>query len=718
MRHANTGLITAGILVLLLSGCGGGASNVPPVANAGAAQVVNVGATVTLNGTASSDSDGSIVTYDWAQTAGPSVTLNAAASSRPNFLAPQSTATATLTFRLIVTDNAGAASGASTVSITINGNAVPVANAGPPQTVPPGSIVTLSGIASSDDGGVASYAWSQTAGASVTLINAASSTPSFTAPAGSSASTLIFQLVVTDNTGTPSAPSTVTITVNPGFTISGKVRFQRVPFLPGANGGLDYANPIWLPARGVTVRATLAGGAVQATAVTDANGNYTLAFASIQSVAIHVVAQMVRDTTQPLPRWNVRVQGNTTGNSPHEYFSGQVSSSAGTYNIDIASGIAANGTPTAARTSGSGPFAILDTLYTAIQAVVAVAPNTSFPELYVDWGSQTEGTFFTTQNGQHIALQSDLTEDTDEYDQHVVAHEFGHYIEENFSRSDNIGGSHSLGQKLDMRVAFGEGFGYAFAAIVLNDPIARDSFVSGSTQVASTFNVETNPSGANGCWCSESSVWSILWDLHDSAPDGADNISLPFSAMWEVLTNQQRVTSSVTSIFAFATALKAAQPASAGLVDNLVSAQNTRSLAIDAFATSETFLPFPAMTLPLIPSITKGGGPVTVRSIDDGGHFNKAGNRSLLRFTPTASGQVTVSVATSNLASGRDPDFLVWRSGLQVWSGVSSSAEHPETETFSVTAGQTYIIDAYDCANGCSTTQGTPGDYDLTVTIN
>ncbi len=35
-----------------------------------------------------------------------------------------------------------------------------------------------------------------------------------------------------------------------------------------------------------------------------------------------------------------------------------------------------------------------------------------------------------------------------------------------------------------------------------------------------------------------------------------------------------------------------------------------------------------------------------------------------------------------------------------------------------MTAGQTYIIDAYDCANGCDDTSGTPGDYNLTVTIN
>jgi hypothetical protein len=41
-----------------------------------------------------------------------------------------------------------------------------------------------------------------------------------------------------------------------------------------------------------------------------------------------------------------------------------------------------------------------------------------------------------------------------------------------------------------------------------------------------------------------------------------------------------------------------------------------------------------------------------------------------------------------------------------------------ETGQLAVTAGTTYIIDAYECSNGCSEEQGVPGDYDLTVTIN
>ncbi len=125
-------------------------------------------------------------------------------------------------------------------------------------------------------------------------------------------------------------------------------------------------------------------------------------------------------------------------------------------------------------------------------------------------------------------------------------------------------------------------------------------------------------------------------------PTGSDNISLGFAPIWDVLTNAQRTTPAVTSLFSFITALKAAQPASAGLINTLVAAQNINSAGHRCIATNETFLPFAGMSLPLFASITKGGGPVTVRNIDDGGHYNKAGNHNLLRFTAASSGSVTV----------------------------------------------------------------------------
>jgi len=254
--------------------------------------------------------------------------------------------------------------------------------------------------------------------------------------------------------------------------------------------------------------------------------------------------------------------------------------------------------------------------------------------------------------------------------------------------------------------------------------------VQGGGQVSGSFNVETNPSTAGpgtpagnfGCWCSESSVWSILWDLSDSVADANDNVALGFGPIWQVLIGEQRTTPAFTSLFSFVTALKVGR--SAGeitAINALVNAQNVVSSTIAAFATTETNVPSPLLSadvLPVYTNITVGGPAVQVRSVDDeGGTYNMLGNRHFLRFTPNTSGNVTATVTTSNAAGTADPDFVVYRSGSVV-TIAESSVVGIETDSFAVVAGQTYLIDAYECANGCSSAQGTTGDYTLTVTIN
>ena len=59
----------------------------------------------------------------------------------------------------------------------------------------------------------------------------------------------------------------------------------------------------------------------------------------------------------------------------------------------------------------------------------------------------------------------------------------------------------------------------------------------------------------------------------------------------------------------------------------------------------------------------------------------------------------------------------MFRSGAFVSAGVDPPTQNPEVETFNATAGE-YVLDVYDCANGCDPSEGTPGDYDLSVTIN
>ncbi|MDD9818678.1 MAG: cadherin-like beta sandwich domain-containing protein, partial [Gammaproteobacteria bacterium] len=202
--------------------------NDAPTANAGPDQTVTEGATVTLDGSGSSDPEGEALSYAWTQTGLgglAAVTLTGAATARPTFVAPSLEADTILSFSLTVRDARGlSGAAADTVRIRVQAyNAAPVANAGPDQTVTEGTEVTLDGRGSSDpEGQPLGYAWTQTGGPTVTLgAQALEATPIFTAPSlnGGTAMDMVFQLNVADSGGVSSAaPDTVTVTVTPPST--------------------------------------------------------------------------------------------------------------------------------------------------------------------------------------------------------------------------------------------------------------------------------------------------------------------------------------------------------------------------------------------------------------------------------------------------------------------------------------------------------------------
>jgi len=303
--------------------------------------------------------------------------------------------------------------------------------------------------------------------------------------------------------------------------------------------------------RGTLVEAVSSSGAVLATDQTSLTGTYSLEVPSEADVSIRVLAQIQQNDTAS---WDVSVLDNTNGDALYA-LSGALTNSGIQDSVrDL------NASSTNAARSGA-PFAILDPIYDTLVMFSAIDPDITFPQLDIHWsvnnipvfGDSADGELGSSfyRSGDGIFILGDQNTDADEFDSHVIVHEWGHYYEDQISRSDSVGGPHGGGDRLDPRVAFSEGWGNALSAMILDDPLYLDSFVLNGNNVVGGFNVENN-NNLNEGWFSEGSVQSIMYDIFDSANDGADVISEGLSPIHEAFISSTYINTPVfTTIFAY-----------------------------------------------------------------------------------------------------------------------------------------------------------------------
>lgn len=481
-------------------------------------------------------------------------------------------------------------------------------------------------------------------------------------------------------------------------TISGRLTFDHVPFNATVDAGLDYANTQRLPAPGIRMQAICSDGAVLAETATNANGQFALAVPANQEVFVRARAQLLQSNgfnpNGGLARWDVRVLSNTGGRALYVLDGAVQNSTAGntTRNLHAASGWSQSQRQYT-QLRAAAPFTMLNDIYASIQKTVAVDGDVNFPALVVNWSPNnrtcTSSDLSTGCIGTSFYLNGELyilgaaNDDTDEYDEHIIIHEWGHYFEDQLSRSDSIGGSHSLNERLDMRVAMGEGFGNALSGIVTDDPVYRDS--SGRGQ-SSDFAINVEINDRDG-WFNEASVQSVLYDLYDANPDGGnDNLALGWQPLYETFTSSAyRNTASLTSIFSFLDYMQDNAPGQAAQIEALANHRGINSL--DEFADGETNNAGSNDVLPVYTPLTNGATR-TVCSIDDFGNRNKLSVFRFLAFTPTASGSHRVEA----VAAGNDPDVLVYRNGEIILALQSNSNENG---TVNLQAGQTVVLGVY-----------------------
>jgi hypothetical protein len=471
-----------------------------------------------------------------------------------------------------------------------------------------------------------------------------------------------------------------------GLTVSGQVTFDRVPAVAGQ--GLVYAQTVARPARGVTVELLQNGSAIASTS-TDATGNYSFGkVAQSIDVSVRVRAEMLRVGA---PSWNFRVVDNVNGEALYT-LAGAVFN---TGTADVTRNLhAASGWTGAAYTAtrSAAPFAILDVAYDAVEIVLTAERLIALPALRFQWSTANVPVSGTAPGeigssrfvaGTGILLVGAADQDTDEYDRHVIAHEFGHYLEHHFSRSDTIGGPHALTDQLDIRVAFGEAWGTAFAAMAMSDHVYVDSH--GESQArAFSVDVEQSPLrvNPNPGWFNEESLQSLIFDLYDNGrdvPRGSfivDDLALGFEPIWAAI-KEQRATRGLTSVFPFVNALKVARPADEPLIDNLTTSQRIAAVN-DAYGTGQTNFGLPTKRTLLEVSadfsaiyngVVVGATLQSVCSLDDytsalTGAENKLASRRFVRFTVTTPGEHTITVrARAPLNAPADPDLVLHLGG-------------------------------------------------------
>lgn len=315
--------------------------------------------------------------------------------------------------------------------------------------------------------------------------------------------------------GTSSQVSATPDVAGGSVTISGKIQYQDKEYgVNGFTGNMPYKF-----VRHAAVE-LVSGNSVLLSAMTDSRGFYSMTTSPTSTVYIRV------KTTATPPGSGVAVEvknlsGGMYAAGGNDFFL------SGPANVNIS----------ISASSIGGAFNILDVFANGFEFVnnLSTYPTVTLSGFWQQ--NSSEGTYYCTgcpSPGDGIYVFSIVGGDTDEYDDDVLYHEFGHYAADHFSWDDSPGGPHRLtNDDLDMRLAWSEGWGDAFPGFIKMWLYANyPELLSTPTGLSLTEYIDTSGSQAqiaidmgapDGTYkgsylfaCSEIAIAKILLDVNKS----------------------------------------------------------------------------------------------------------------------------------------------------------------------------------------------------------
>jgi len=471
--------------------------------------------------------------------------------------------------------------------------------------------------------------------------------------------------------------------------LSGELRYEFVPY-DLVKEGLDYSKTETRPIRGVRVALV---DALDTTLImettSDADGHYAFDWQGTSNVKLWIYAE----STEPA----IVVEDNTSQNATYVLESAEIVAEAAA-KLDVTATTGWTGS-SYEKPRAAAPFSVFDAVYTAAKRFLdETTPAPVFPKLRVNWsvdnrpedGSLAQGLIGTSHwDGNEIYLLGKADVDTDEFDTHVLVHEWGHSFEERIARSDSWGGSHGYGDVLETRLAFSEGFCNALSAMILDpDTVYSDSMGTGQSD-GFWEDLEKNDisTDAKPGWFSETTVQNVVFDAYDANAEPFDQVSVGLQGVYGVMVGDLKSTPALTTLFAFVAGLKSANPQSTAALDALVTHHASSSAfgidpVADAWGTGETHGAGEPGTLPLF--VPAKSGDIVTLTLVGGLDVALLGQNRFLRVPGTGATMKVTSASTS------DVDLYIYLRGKQITSATTTSGA--ESVSFSTTAGEEYVV--------------------------